>query len=78
MADIETPRWRCKEKIGNMMSRLQKHGAGEIEMTQTQIAAAKLYLSKTLPDLQSIQHSGDADNPVKVDAKVEIVHVKPD
>lgn len=77
MADFEAPEWRNKNKIGNLMSRLQKHGDGEVEMTATQISAAKLYLSKTLPDLQSIQHSGDADNPVKVDGKIEIVHVKP-
>lgn len=76
MADIETPTWRCKQKIGNLMTRLQKHGYGDISMTATQIAAAKLYLSKTLPDLQSIQLSGDGDNPIKVDSKIEIVHVK--
>lgn len=78
MADIETPTWRCKQKIGSMMSRLQRHGEGEIEMTPTQIQAAKLYLSKTLPDLQSVQHSGDPDGvPIKTDGKIEIIHVKP-
>lgn len=64
MADIETPRWRCKEKIGNLMSRLERHGQGEIEMTTSQIQAAKLYLSKTLPDLASMQHTGDAEKPI--------------
>lgn len=77
MADIETPTWRCKQKIGAMMSRLEKHGQGEIEMTSSQIAAAKLYLSKTLPDLSSMQHTGDADKPIQVKGAIEIIHVKP-
>lgn len=46
------------------MSRLEKHGDGQIEMTQSQIAAAKLYLSKTLPDLSSMTLQGDADKPI--------------
>lgn len=60
------------------MSRLNKHANGEVEMTKTQITAAKLYLDKTLPSLSSTQHSGDPDGaPIKVDGKIEIVHVKP-
>lgn len=65
MADIETPRWRCKEKIGNLMSRLEKHGRGEVEMTTSQIQAARLYLDKTLPSLAATTHSGDSDKPIK-------------
>lgn len=64
MADIETPRWRSKEKIGNLMSRLERHANGEIEMTATQIRAAQLYLGKTLPDLSSMQHTGDKEAPI--------------
>lgn len=64
MADIATPAWRDKNKIGNLMSRLQRHGEGEIEMTPSQIQAAKLYLSKTLPDLSSMTLQGDAEKPI--------------
>lgn len=78
MADIETPTWRCKSKIGNIMNRLNKHANGDIEMTASQISAAKLYLDKTLPSLASTQHSGDPEGaPIKVDGKIEIIHVKP-
>lgn len=78
MADIETPTWRNKHKIGSMMTRLQKHGEGEIKMTATQIAAAKLFLSKTLPDLASIQMSGDPNGePIKTVTRIERVVVDP-
>jgi hypothetical protein len=77
MADIETPTWRCKSKIGNLMSRLEKHGQGEVEMTTSQIQAARLYLDKTLPSLAATTISGDPEKPLKVDSKIEIVHVSP-
>lgn len=64
MADIETPRWRDKIKVGAIMSRVQKHAAGEIEMSATQIRAAEIYLRKTVPDLSSMQHTGDKDKPI--------------
>lgn len=64
MADIETPRWRDKHKIGNLMSRIEKHANGEIEMTMSQINAAKLFLSKTLPDLNKTELLGDPEKPL--------------
>lgn len=59
------------------MSRLQRHAEGEIEMTPSQIQAATLFLKKTLPDLQSIQHSGDAEGtPIKTSLSVVFEGVK--
>lgn len=57
MANIETPTWRCKEKIGNIMSRVQKNAAGELErpMTASELKAAEIYLRKTVPDLNKIE-----------------------
>lgn len=65
MADITEPRWRNKERIGNLMSRLNKHGKGEIELTNTQVAAIRLYLDKTLPSLAATTISGDASAPIQ-------------
>lgn len=59
MADIATPEWRDKNKIGNLMARLKKHADGEIEMTSTQLKAAEIFLRKTLPDLSSVAGSVD-------------------
>ena len=52
--------WRERIKIGEIMSRLNRHVMGDCEMTQTQIAAAKVLLSKVAPDLRSVEHSGDS------------------
>lgn len=73
MADIETPTWRCKQKIGQMMTRLEQHGQGLIEMTPSQIQAAKLYLSKTLPDLARTEHTGKDGEKLSVG----IIHAIP-
>ena len=64
MANIEEPVWRCKKRIGNLMARLNKHASGEIELSNTQVAAIRLYLDKTLPSLASTQHTGDSEKPI--------------
>jgi hypothetical protein len=64
MADIETPTWRDKNKAGNLMTRLYKHGNGEIEMTDSQIKAATAFLKKTVPDLSAMTLSGDKEAPI--------------
>jgi hypothetical protein len=55
MPDIQTPAWRDKNRISNIIKRLEKHANGEIEMTATQIRAAEIYLRKCVPDLSSVQ-----------------------
>ncbi len=53
---------KARERIqtGMIITRLQKHMNGELEMSGTQIQAARILLSKALPDLQAIEHSGDS------------------
>lgn len=55
------------------MKRLEDHAHGTIELTQTQIAAARIFLSKTIPDLSSVQHKGDADNPISTSLTVKLI-----
>ena len=64
MANIEAPAWRCKERIGNLMKRLNQHASGEIELTTTQVAAIRLYLDKTLPSLAATTISGNPEAPL--------------
>ena len=54
--------WRERIKVGEIMARLNRHVIGECEMTTTQIAAAKLLLSKVAPDLRAIEHTGVIDH----------------
>ena len=46
-------------------------------LTGDQLKAYKLYLSKTLPDLKAIEHSGNEDKPVVHRVEREIIdHIK--
>lgn len=50
---------RAKIKAGNIITRLQKLIAGEIEMPPHAVTAALGLLRKSLPDLTSVEHSGE-------------------
>jgi len=51
-------KWRAKIKASMLLNRLRDHALGKVEMTPTQVRAAEILLKKSLPDLQSIEHSG--------------------
>ena len=55
-----------RAKIGSihLAKRLEKHANGELELSSTQIQAAKILLAKTIPDLSAITLSGDQENPI--------------
>lgn len=53
---------RLRIKVGNILNRLEKAYNGEIELSQTQVNIAKLLLAKVLPDLTSVEHSGEVTN----------------
>jgi len=50
---------RAKIKVGNIIARLEKLIAGQIEMAPHAVTAALGLLRKTLPDLTSVEHSGE-------------------
>ena len=52
-----------------LLNRLIKHANDEIEMSQTQINAAKIVIGKYIPDLKAIEISGNSDKPLKVIAE---------
>lgn len=54
---------RLKIKTTQLCNRLVAHAMGEIELSATQINAIKILLGKTLPDLQSVEHSGEIATP---------------
>lgn len=68
---------RQKIQAGVLIDRLQKHVAGEIEMTATQIAAANSLLDRSVAKLSQIQHVGDEENPIRHAVSVEFVGQTP-
>ncbi len=58
---------RKKIQVSNLLTRVQKYANGELsdeDISPNRLNAIKLLLAKTLPDLSSIQLTGDSDNPV--------------
>ena len=58
---------RAKIKVSNLITRLTKYADGELtdeDISPNRLNAIKLLLSKALPDLSSVQITGDEDNPV--------------
>mgnify|MGYP003325332733 FL=1 len=49
---------REKIKTTQLINRLQNHGLGKVEMTQTQVRAVEVLLRKAVPDLSSVQLTG--------------------
>jgi hypothetical protein len=50
---------RARIQVGNIINRLNKLIEGEIEMPPHAVTAALGLLRKTLPDLTSVDHSGE-------------------
>jgi len=56
---------RVKIQNSNVLNALVEHVEGKREMTSTQVTAAVALLKKVLPDVQSVQLSGDSDEPIR-------------
>jgi hypothetical protein len=68
---------REKIRASQLVNRLEDHALGEAEMSATQVSAALGLLKKVVPDLSAQQISGDADNPLAVQASVTVEYVDP-
>lgn len=71
---------KTREKIqaSQVVNRLIKHVLGELELSPTQVTAACKLMNKTIPDLKSLEISGDEANPLKTENKVIVEVVKSD
>lgn len=50
-----------------LLKRLTQHGKGEIEMTQSQVNAARIVIAKSIPDLKAMEITGPDGGPVQVE-----------
>lgn len=55
---------RDQQRAQALINRLAGHINGKIEMSPTQIMAAKIVLAKCLPDLKAVEHSGEVKTSV--------------
>jgi hypothetical protein len=64
---------RAKIQTSQLANRLANHALGKVKLSPTQVQAISILLKKTLPDLQSIELTGDRDNPLEVVTRIELV-----
>ena len=68
---------RRKIQVSQLLNRLEKQAATYEEVLSTvQLRCIELLLKKSLPDLSSVEHTGDPDNPVEHKAIVEYVNAQ--
>lgn len=60
---------RTKELIRatQLLNVLSRHANNELELSATQIQAAKIVIGKIIPDLKAIEHSGGTNNTCTID-----------
>lgn len=61
---------RQRIRVSQLLNRLNNHAAGKCEMSQTQVRAAEILLKKSLPDLSSVEMTGEGGGPLQIVQKV--------
>ena len=67
---------RTKIKVTELINRVQDYALGKLEdadVSSNRLNAIKMLLAKALPDLSSVQITGDAENPLNVVLVIELV-----
>ena len=62
----QTQRTRDKIKSSYLVKALEDHALNNSEMSQTQIAAAKILLSKTVPDIRQVEVEQNVDASINI------------
>jgi hypothetical protein len=69
---------RKKIQASQLINVLQDHAlSGEGDLSPTRMKAIEILLKKSLPDLSSIELTGDRDNPVQAVNRVQFEIVNP-
>lgn len=61
---FHTDEIRAKIQASQLVNRLTDHALGKVELSNTQVRAIEVLLKKTVPDLSSVELSGNNDSPL--------------
>lgn len=70
---IMTEEHRRKIANSNVLKYLLEHVQGKRELSATQAQVGLGLLKKVLPDLQSVEHNGNPENPIETVTRIELV-----
>lgn len=62
-----TEREKLKIRASMLLNRLESFAKGKVEMSAAQVQAARIVIGKVIPDLKSVEVTGDPDKPIKHD-----------
>ena len=65
---------REKIRTSQLINRLQDFGFGKVELSKSQVTAILGLLRKTIPDLATVTHQGDANAPIPLQLRGSDVH----
>ena len=57
---------RARIQASQLVNRLTDHALGNCELSNTQVRAIEILLRKSIPDLSSVELTGDPENPLHV------------
>jgi hypothetical protein len=60
-----------------LLNSLTKFALGKSTMKSAQVLAAKVVIGKSIPDLKSVEVTGDKDNPLEVNNHIRVSFVTP-
>jgi hypothetical protein len=60
-------------QTGLIVKRLQEHMLGDLQLTRSQIDAAKILLGKTMPDLAKTTLTGEEGGPIQIERTIKLV-----
>ena len=57
---------RAKIQASQLINRLHDNAFGKVELTQSQVRSIEILLKKAVPDLSSVELTGDDNKPVRM------------
>lgn len=57
---------KARIRASQLLNRLTQCANGEVEMTSAQVQAARIVIGKVMPDLKSVELSGNENQPVRI------------
>lgn len=74
---LHTEEIRKKIQVSQLLNVLTNHALGDgEEISMSRMKAIEILLRKSLPDLSSVQVSGDPENPLQTVSRIELVALK--
>lgn len=70
---VMSPEHRVKIQNSNILNALIEHVEGQREMSSTQVQAAIALMKKVLPDLSTVEMTGEDGGPIETVSRIELV-----